>query len=77
MPRPKHHYRTGKFAKELKGYCKDIIYHSNKPDLDNLVKLICDILQPQIIKDDSQVCVLQAEKRYGEPRTEVTIQEIP
>ena len=77
MPRPKHHYRSGKYSHLLKDRCKDIIYHSIVPDLDNMVKLYSDILQPQIICDDSQICVLQAEKKYStNPRVEITIQEI-
>ena len=76
MPRPKHHYRTGKYAHLLKDNFKDIVYHSIKPDLDNLVKMVADIIQPQMICDDSQICILQAEKKYGQPRTEVTIQKI-
>ena len=76
MPRPKNHYRTGKYSHLLKDAHKDIIYHSVKPDLDNLVKMICDVIQPQMICDDSQICILQAEKVYGQERTEITIQEI-
>ncbi len=76
MPRPKRHYRTGKYKHILKDRCKDIIYHSVKPDLDNLVKLICDVLNKGFYVDDSQICVLQADKKYGEPRTEITIKEI-
>ena len=77
MPRPKSHFRTGKYKHLLKDNCKDIIYHRFTPDLDNLVKMIADIIQPQMIRDDSQICMLQAEKLYGIPRTEVVIQEIP
>ena len=76
MPRPKNHYRTGKYAHLLKDNFKDVVYHSIKPDLDNLVKMIADIIQPQMICDDSQICVLQAEKVYGKQRTEIFIQEI-
>tara|TARA_Y100000296_G_C5146940_1_gene244256 strand:- start:520 stop:936 length:417 start_codon:yes stop_codon:yes gene_type:complete len=79
MPRPKHHYRTGKYSHLLKDRCKDIIYHSVKPDLDNLVKLICDTIQgkDRIIHDDSQICIIQAEKKYGDPpRTVVIVEEI-
>ena len=76
MPRPKNHYRTGKYSHLLKDDYKDVVWHSIKPDLDNLVKMIADIIQPQMICDDSQICILQAEKKYGEPRTEVTIEEI-
>ena len=78
MPRPKHHFKTkaGKPTDIVKDKYKDIKLHSIKPDLDNLAKMIADIIQPQMICDDSQICILQAEKKYGEPRTEVTIEEI-
>ena len=76
LERPKNHYRTGKYKHLLKDRCKDIFYHSVKPDLDNLVKLMCDVMNKGFYIDDSQICILQAEKRYGKPRTEITIQEI-
>ena len=76
MPYKKYMYRTGKYSHLLKDSYKDMKYHSYKPDLDNLVKMVADVIQPQMICDDSQICVLQTEKKYGEPRTEVTIQEI-
>ena len=76
MPYKKYMYRTGKYSHLLKDSYKDMKWHSYKPDLDNLVKMVADVIQPQMICDDSQICVLQAEKRYGEPKTEVTIQEI-
>jgi len=76
MPYKKYMYRTGKYSHLLKDNYKDMIYHSYKPDLDNLAKMIADIIQPQMICDDSQICILQAEKKYGQPRTEVTIEEI-
>ena len=76
MPRPKSHFRTGKYSNLLKADAPSL--HSSKCDLDNLVKMICDTIQGKgkMICDDSQICILQAEKLYGEPRTEVTIQEI-
>ena len=79
MPRPKSHYRTGKFKHLLKDGYEDIINHTFTPDLDNLVKLICDTIQgkDRMIVDDSQICMLQAEKVYGSsPMTEVIIEEI-
>ena len=79
MPRPKSHYRTGKFKHLLKDGYEDIINHTFTPDLDNLVKLIADTIQgkDRMIVDDSQICMLQAEKVYGEtPMTEVIIEEI-
>ena len=78
MPRPKHHYRSGKYSHLLKESCKDMVYHSVKPDLDNLIKFYSDLLgmNKGFYIDDSQISILQAEKKYGNPRTEVTIQEI-
>ena len=79
MPRPKSHYRTGKFKHILKDGYEHIINHTFTPDLDNLVKLICDTIQgkDRMIVDDSQICMLQAEKIYGSsPMTEVIIEEL-
>jgi len=80
MPRPKSHFRTGKFKHILKDGYEHIINHTFKPDIDNLVKLIADTIQGQdrMIVDDSQICRLQAEKVYGDPpMTEVIIEELP
>ena len=76
MERPKSHYRTGKYKHLLKDNVPE--YHSFTPDIDNLCKYVFDTIQGKhgMICDDSQICVLFAEKLYGEPRTEVTIQEI-
>ena len=78
MPRPKSHYRTGKYSHLLKESCKDIINHSVTPDLDNLIKYISDVMNKGFYKDDSQICSIQAEKKYGDPpRTVVIVEEIP
>jgi len=77
MPRPKSHYKTGKFKHILKDNMPE--FHVFTPDLDNLVKMIADIVQGKnrFIKDDSQICRIQAEKVYSEnPKTEVIIEEI-
>ena len=78
MPRPKHHFKTkaGKPTDIVKEKYASIKLHSIKPDLDNLVKMVADVIQPQMICDDSQICILQAEKIYGTARTEITIEEI-
>ena len=78
MPRPKYHFKTkaGKPTDIVKEKYKKINLHSYKPDLDNLVKMVADIIQPQMICDDSQICRLSAVKQYGIPRTEVIIEEI-
>ena len=78
MERPKSHYRTGKYKHILKDDAPE--KHRFKPDLDNLVKLIADCIgNNTFIVDDSQICMLQAEKIYAteKPRTEVFIEELP
>tara|TARA_R100000781_G_C4037596_1_gene112855 strand:+ start:265 stop:678 length:414 start_codon:yes stop_codon:yes gene_type:complete len=77
LKRPKSHYRTGKYKHLLKDNLPE--YHSFKPDLDNLVKMILDCIsgKDKMIVDDCQVCRIQAEKVYGKNgRTEIYIQEI-
>ena len=79
MPRPKHHFKTkaGKPTDIVKEKYKDIKLHSIKPDLDNLVKMVADCIgNNTFICDDSQICWLSAVKQYGEPKTEVIIEEI-
>ena len=80
MPRPKHHFKTkaGKPTDIVKEKYKSIKLHSYKPDLDNLVKMLADCIgNNTFICDDSQICWLSAVKQYGEPKTEVTIEELP
>ncbi len=70
--RPKSHYRTGKYANELKPNISR--WHTTSPDLDNLIKFICDSLNGVFWKDDRCICRLLADKEYDErPRTEITI----
>ncbi|GAG47122.1 unnamed protein product, partial [marine sediment metagenome] len=42
MPRPKNHYRTGKYAGILKDNAP--VWHTKKPDIDNIFKLVADSL---------------------------------
>ena len=70
MPRPKAHYRTGKFKHLLKHNSPSI--HIVKPDIDNLAKFIMDSLQGILWNDDCFVSVLEAKKIYSsKPRTEI------
>jgi len=47
-----------------------------KPDLDNIVKAAIDGIKGIILKDDTVVVKLSAEKRFGpEPMTMITIKE--
>lgn len=50
-------------------------FHTKKVDLDNLFKLVADVLTRALVyEDDSQVAVVNTEKVYSsEPRTEITI----
>ena len=75
MPRPKSHYRTGKFVSALKDTAP--MWHTGTPDIDNLLKFIMDALNGITYKDDSQIALLYAEKIYDEnPRTEIRMEEI-
>ena len=40
------------------------ILHTNKPDLDNILKLICDAINEIVYIDDSQVCSVTISKKY-------------
>lgn len=53
------------------------IRHTKKPDLDNMIKFVKDCLNGEAWHDDSQVCFIIADKRYGEtPMTLIRIGEI-
>ena len=69
--------RDGNWYIYKKDKYKNIKLHSIKPDLDNMVKMIADIIQPQMIFDDSQIYWISAVKLYAIiPRTEVIIEEV-
>ena len=40
--------------------------HTNKPDADNIAKIILDSLNGLVYKDDNQIAKLEVEKIYGE-----------
>ena len=73
MPYPKKYYRSGKYSNILKINAPRI--HSIKPDIDNMLKLLLDVLQDaEYIKDDSLITNIFASKRYGkDPHTEFEI----
>lgn len=73
--RPKSHFRTGKYADELKPNAP--CWHTKIPDADNLAKFICDSLNGIFWRDDSIVCKLIVTKQYSNvPRTEITIETV-
>lgn len=61
--RPKSHYRTGKYSEVLKSNAPK--HHTSTPDLDNLVKFVCDALNKEFFVDDKQVRLINAIKVYG------------
>lgn len=65
MPRPK-------------SLAKKVVYHTKKPDLDNLAKSIKDALQGVIYTTDSLIIILNLEKKYTltEEGVVVSIQEV-
>ena len=55
----------------------NFVFHTKKPDVDNLAKSILDSLNGKTYKDDSQIVSLHIEKKYSDtPRTEVWIREV-
>lgn len=53
------------------------IYPVVKPDMDNIVKVICDALNGIAYLDDKQIVSLEMYKRYDvAPRVEVLIEEV-
>jgi Holliday junction resolvase RusA-like endonuclease len=50
---------------------------TTKPDLDNVVKIVCDALNNVVYDDDKLIISMIAEKYYDErPRLEVTVETI-
>lgn len=62
--RPKSHYRTGKYANELKPTCPK--YNVVRKDIDNFVKFVFDTLNKHVYVDDSQIFELVCGKYYSE-----------
>lgn len=54
-----------------------MVYHTNKPDIDNLCKFLMDCFNGIVWADDAQVAELAAGKLYSEdPRTEIIVREV-
>jgi crossover junction endodeoxyribonuclease RusA len=64
LARPKAHYRTGKLSAELRADAPE--WQTSQPDLDKLCRSTLDgLVMGGLLRDDRQVCVLLASKRYG------------
>ena len=78
MPRPKNHFRTGKFSHLLKDSAPRI-WHCKRPDRDNLDKAVLDVMTDTgILSDDCIVCDGRIKKRWasGEGSALVTIEKV-
>jgi len=70
--RPKNHYRAGRYAGELKSDAP--IWHTSRPDRDNLDKFILDAMNGVFWQDDSIISDGRLRKFYNcRPRTEILI----
>lgn len=77
MARPKNHFRTGKFAGQLKANAPK--WHTAKPDRDNLMKFVKDALNKIYWTDDSIICDGRCTKSYpadNVPRTIIHVTEL-
>jgi Holliday junction resolvase RusA-like endonuclease len=68
----------GFFLPRPKTLPKKVVFHTKKPDLDNLIKGTKDAMKGIVWRDDSQVVMIQAVKMYidGQPRVEITVREV-
>ena len=77
LPRPANHYGTGRNKGVLKVSAPAHV--TTMPDLDKLVRGICDALTDAgVWKDDAQVVNVVAAKRYAtsQPRAVIRVQEV-
>jgi Holliday junction resolvase RusA-like endonuclease len=66
LKRPRYHYRTGRYAGELRDNAPVLV--DKKPDVDKLARATLDALTSAgVIRDDAQIARLYLIKRYGDP----------
>lgn len=70
-PIPKSFSKT-KREQALQGHIRPLV----KPDIDNVIKIVCDALNGIAYKDDTQISTVWATKKYGEqPKIIIQITE--
>ncbi len=75
LPRPKGHFGKGRNSMQLRPSAPQ--YPAKKPDLLKLARAVEDALSGVVYRDDSQVCKLEVEKRYGQRyETRVEVEEL-
>ena len=62
--------------KKIKKAMDGLIVPKTRPDLDNYLKAILDGLNEIAFTDDSLVCKIQAEKKYGDEKVIVKIKSL-
>lgn len=73
--RPKSHYKTGKNADVMKDTAP--LWHTARPDCDNLAKFVMDALNKVYWRDDSLICNINIKKQYSDnPRTKIEVTKI-
>lgn len=76
VPRPKGHYGTGRNAETVKASAP--AFPTVKPDITKLLRAIEDACTSICWRDDAQIVIQHASKRYGEPaRAIVAIADAP
>jgi len=73
FPRPKSHFRTGKYEGQLKPTAPE--WHTGTPDLDKLQRALGDAFKAGgVLTDDSQIAAWDTRKLYGHrPGAQVTV----
>jgi crossover junction endodeoxyribonuclease RusA len=75
FPRPASHFGTGRNQWNLKKRAPT--YRDANPDLDKLLRALCDGLTASgVIRDDRYIVKVEAEKRYGTPGVLCNLQVI-
>lgn len=76
MPRPKCHYRTGRYAGELKPNAPT--HHTKSPDATKLLRSTEDALTGVVWGDDAQIVEQEVSKQWatGQPGARITIMEL-
>ncbi len=75
FPRPKNHFGSGRNAEQLKPSSPTL--HASKPDVDKMLRAICDSLSGIICRDDAQIAAVQGWKVYGSPGATVRVRPLP
>jgi Holliday junction resolvase RusA-like endonuclease len=73
FPRPASHFGTGRNQGNLKASAP--VYRDSNPDLDKLLRAVCDGLTASgVIRDDRYIVRMEGAKRYGDPGVLVNLQ---